>query len=234
MDLTRFFIVYIIQGIVFIICVFLAYKTIKRDRKRLNVIFGLFYALLAFGLFINFIYAPFDDAPFVVYLNFITNYTVFLCPIFLVIFNLILLKSEKVITQKKQLTIMLIYGVIVFVTFFFLFGENTGVEMGPAPKYSPVWSLPFYIYAMIPFNLCWLIAIYFAIQIYKKFEDQQLKKKWKFWVIGLVELLAFGDGNFTINLLNIDILRTLWGLVAFVLVLTGSYLLYYGVGKQLS
>ena len=234
MDLTRFFIVYIAQGLVFLICVFLAFKTIRRDRKRLNLIFGLFYICIAFGLFINFIYAPFGDAPFVLYLNFITNYSLFLCPIFIVIFNLILLKSEKVITAKKQLIIIVIYGVIVFGTFFLLFGVNTGVEIGAAPKYSPVWFLPFYLYAMIAFNLAWIAAIYLAMMIYKKFEDEQLKKKWKFWVIGILELLLFGDGNFTMNLLNIDMLRTLWGIIGLILVISGSYLLYYGVGKQLS
>lgn len=234
MDLTRIVIVYIVQGLVFLICCFLAYKTIKRDRKRLNLIFGLFYICIAFGLFINFIYAPFDDAPFVLYLNFITNYSLFLCPIFILIFNLILLKSEKVITPKKQLIIMIIYGAIIFGTFFLLFGVNTGVEIGAAPKYSPHWFLPFYLYAMIAFNLAWMAVLYLALQIYKKFEDEQLKKKWKFWVIGIIELLLFGDGNFTMNLLNIDMLRTLWGIIGVILVITGSYLLYYGVGKQLS
>ena len=234
MNLTRFFIVYIAQGLVFFICVFLAFKTIKRDRKRLNLIFGLFYICIAFALFINFIYAPFEDAPFVLYLNFITNYSLFLCPIFILIFNLILLKSEKVITPKKQTIIIVVYGAVMFGTFFLLFGVNTGVEIGAAPTFSPVWFPPFYIYAMIAFNFAWAVAIYLAVQIYRKFEDEQLKKKWKFWVIGILELLLFGDGNFTMNLLNIDILRTLWGIVGLILVITGSYLLYYGVGKQLS
>jgi len=234
LNLTRFFIVYIAQGLVFLICVFLAFKTIRRDRKRLNLIFGLFYICIAFGLFVNFIYAPFEDAPFVLYLNFITNYSLFLCPIFILIFNLILLKSEKVITPKKQAIIIGVYGAIMFGTFFLLFGANTGVEIGAAPTFSPVWFPPFYIYAMIAFNLAWAVVIYLAVQIYRKFEDEQLKKKWKFWVIGILELLLFGDGNFTMNLLNIAELRTLWGIIGLILVISGSYLLYYGVGKQLS
>ena len=234
MNLTRFVIVYIVQGLVFIMCIFLAFKTIKRNRKRLNMIFGSFYACIAFGLFINFIYAPFDDALFVLYLNFVTNYSLFLCPIFIVIFNLILLKSEKIITSSKQLAIILIYGAIIFGTFFLLFGVNTGVEIGVAPNFSPHWFIPFYLYAMIAFNLVWVVAIYFALKIYRKFEDEQLKKKWKFWVIGILELVIFGDGNFTMNLLDISTLRTLWGIIGLILVITGSYLLYYGVGKQLS
>ncbi len=103
-DVVRILQVYLIQGLVFLFFVYLSIIILKRDRKRLNKIFSGFYILISLGLPFNFIYTPMrsDDLVIVIeILNFITNYCLLLGPIFLVVFQVILLKSESVFTKRQ-------------------------------------------------------------------------------------------------------------------------------------
>ncbi len=234
MDTIRFITIYLAQGIVFAVFVFLAIKTLKRDTKRLNLIFSGLYISVAIGLFINFIYGPIQDKNVVYFLNFLTNFFIYFGVIFLMIFNLILLKSEKVITTSKQLVILLIYGVALFCMIFFPVNDPIwGINMETSQS-SPDWSLPFYIYVIGVMSLFAIgPSIYFSIKIYKKFEDEQLKKKWKYFIVGLFLIITFMYGVLTSNLLNIKEIRIVMGIIGIIFAITGGCLLYYGVGRQI-
>ncbi|MBY9003817.1 MAG: hypothetical protein KGD73_07585 [Candidatus Lokiarchaeota archaeon] len=228
----RIITIYVAQGVIFAFFLFLAIKILKRDRKRLNVIFAGFYISPVFGMFVNFIYGPMTDVNLVLVLNFVTNFGIFYSPIFLVVFDLILLKSEKVITTTKQTLIFLAYGIALFSMVFFLFIPGAGVTLNA--NWSPVWSLPFFIYVISVVSIGAVIPfLYLSLQIYKKFEDDILKKKWKFFIYGFFCLLVFLYGIFISNTLNIDIFRTLLGLVGLILAIIAGYLMYSGVGRQL-
>ena len=235
LDFTRIITVYVVQGLMGLIYLYLGIKTLKRDRKRLNVIFAAFYLSIAIGTFINWIYAPLEDLPPVLYLNFLTNFSMFFGVIFLVIFNLILLRSEKVITTNKQLIIIIGYGLILGVGMFVLIHiPETKVTFDPE-KYSPIWPLGFYLYVTIVVNsLAGTPALILLIQVSKKFEDQELKKKYKFFSIGVVEILLFANLIFLSNLLNNATFRTVSAAIGFVLVVSAAYLMYNGVGRQIS
>ena len=229
---TRVITIYGAQGILFAFFIFLAYKILKRDRKRLNIIFSLFYLSVVVGLFINFIYAPIADANIVLILNFSTNFFIYFAVVFLVVFELILLKSEKVITFPKQLLIILIYGIGLFCMILFVFVPGWGVTLNPT--WAPIWSIPFFIYVMLVVTLGGIIpTLYFALQISKKFEDEILKKRWKFFIIGVCALFIFMYGIFISNTLNIALLRTAMGALGLILAIIGGYLIYYGVGKSI-
>ncbi len=240
MNLTRFLTVYIIQGIMGILYVFLAYKTLKRDKKRLNLVLSSFYLSLAIGVFMNWIYAPLDDLPIVLYLNFLTNFFLFWSVGFLTVFNLILLKSEKIFTTQKQLLYIIGYGLFLGVGMFILlhvqepFSGEFGVQLDPI-SFSPDWNLSFFLFVLI----CWLVfacipSMYFITQIQKKFEDENLKKKFKSFSIGVIEIVIFGIIVFVSNYLNIPTIRTIAAVLGFVLVISAAYLIYSGVGKQIS
>ena len=229
----RFITIYIAQGFIFAFFLFLAIKILKRDRKRLNVIFAGFYISPVIGFFVNFIYGPMTDVTLVLLLNFVTNFGIYYSAIFLVVFDLILLKSEKVITTKKQTLIFLAYGIAMFCMIFFLFIPGAGVTLNTT-TWSPVWLLPFFIYVVLVVSLGAVIPfLYLSLQIYKKFEDEILKKKWKFFIYGFCCLIVFMYGIFVSNTLNISIFRTILGLIGLVLAVAGGYLMYNGVGRQL-
>lgn len=239
MSITRFLTIYVAQGLVCAIFIFLAYKILKRDRKRLNFIFAGFYISPVIGFIVNFVYGPLTNETIVLVLNFITNFGIFYSPIFLVIFDLILLKSEKVINTPKQLAILLIYGVALISMIFFVFVENVGVEMalgetGEPPDWSPHWMPAFFLYVLIVESAFAVgPSLYLSFLIYKKFEDDQLRRKWKLFILGFCCLIIFMYGIFVSNLLNNPNFRLVMGATGLILAIISGYLIYYGVGRQL-
>lgn len=235
MSLSRALTVYVAQGLVCAFFIFLAFKILKRDRKRLNLIFSGFYLSAAFGLIVNFFYAPLDPADYettILFLNYITNFGIFYSPIFLVVFDLILLKSEKVINPIKQLAILLGYGIAMFCMIFLVYTENLGVEIDP-DSWSPHWMPAFFLYLLIIESVPTALIFFFSFQIYKKFEDEQLKKKWKFFIFGFAALITFMYGIFVSNFLNEPDFRLIMGAIGLILAIAGGYLMYNGVGRQL-
>ena len=228
----RFITIYIAQGFIFAFFLFLAIKILKRDRKRLNVIFSGFYISPVIGFLVNFIYGPMTDVNLVLLLNFVTNFGIYYSAIFLVVFDLILLKSEKVITTAKQTLILLGYGIAMFCMIFFLFIPGAGVTLNAT--WSPVWSLPFFIYVVLVVSIGAVIPfLYLSFQIYKKFEDDLLKKKWKYFIYGFCCLIVFMYGIFISNTLNDANFRAVMGLIGLILAVAGGYLMYTGIGRQL-
>ncbi|MFW9785055.1 MAG: hypothetical protein ACFFFB_22430 [Candidatus Heimdallarchaeota archaeon] len=236
LTVTRFLTVYVAQGLVCAFFIFLAYKILKRDRKRLNIIFSGFYLSAAIGLLMNFIYAPLSDEAVVKFLNYLTNFGIFYSPIFLVVFNLILLKSEKVITTIKQLAILIGFGVYMFCMIFFILTPDMGVTIDASTEWSPEWSLPFFLYLIIGVSVLAVGPIlYFSFKVYNKFEDVQLKKKWRAFIFGFSALMIFMYAIFISNFLaTYDInVRLIMMAIAIILGVVGAYLMYNGVGRQL-
>jgi hypothetical protein len=229
----RIITIYVAQMLVFLVFIYLAYKILKRDRKRLNLIFSGFYISAAIGIFFNFIYGPIANLDVVLILNYITNFGVFYSPIFFLVFNLILLKSEKVINTTKQFLILFGFGLYMFCSLFFvLAGPTWGVYFNA--DWAPVWALPFFLYLTIGETIFAIGPIlYFSFQIYNKFEDEQLKKKWKYFIFGVCSMIIFMYGIFFSNFLNISLVRTLLGVLGVILAVIGGYLMYTGVGRQL-
>ena len=236
----RIITVYIAQGVILVAFLYLAIKILLRDRKRLNVIFAGLYISPAIGVLINFLYAPMTDEFIVPILNFFTNFGFFYAPIFIVVFDLILLKSEKIISTSKQLMILIIYGIAMFGMIFFLFIPGYGVTINQGTGWSPVWSLPFFLYVVFVETIGALIpSLYFSFQIYKKFEDEQLKRKWRFFIFGFIALMTFMYMIFISNTFSDpattdgSTFRLIIGVLGLILVVLGGFLMYFGVGKQI-
>ena len=160
MDLARIIQVYVVQVIIAAFFIFLAYKILKRGKKRLNVTFSCLYIFVALGLIVNCIYAPMTDESVVLILNFVTNVFVVFGIIFLTIFNLILLYSEKVITKKKEIIIISIHGALLLLSIVFLpFG---GITINESTNWKPVFNLPFFIYLMVIITVMGVIPALFT------------------------------------------------------------------------
>ena len=232
MDLTRFLQVYVAQGSVAIFFLILAYLILKRGKQRLNVILSGSYITIAVGLFINFIYAPMQHPQLeliVLILYYLTIFFIFLYTAFLLCFVLILLKSEKIITTSKQIIIILVYAVILSCMVFI----PKGVVINASTEWKPVWSWFYFSYVIAVVTIGFLTSFYFAFKIYKLFEDEQIKKKWRYFLIGLTGLYIFAFGTLFSNALNIQTFRTIWSIISFALVIISPISIYLGVGKQI-
>ncbi|NVM43291.1 MAG: hypothetical protein HWN79_00100 [Candidatus Lokiarchaeota archaeon] len=231
---ARILTVYIAQGVILVVFLYLAIRILLRDRKRLNVIFAGLYISPVVGVLMNFIYAPLTDETIVLLLNFFTNIGSIYAPIFIVVFDLILLKSEKIISTSKQLAILIGYGIAVLCMGIFLFIPGYGVTINVGTNWTPVWSFPFFIYVVIILtSFATIPAFYFSIKIYQKFEDEHLKKKWRFFIYGYIALMTFMYAIFISNILNNTTFRLIAGVLGLVLALLGGFLMYYGVGRQI-
>jgi len=232
----RIITIYVAQGLVCAWFAYLAYKILKRDRKRLNIIFAGFYLSAVIGLIFNFIYGPIANEGVILVLNYLTNFGIFYSPVFLIVFDLILLKSEKVITSSKQLLIFIGIGIFMASMIFFVITPDWGVSLNEDTDWSPEWHLPFFLYLIIGESLFLLLPIfYLSFKIYNKFEDEQLKQKWKYFIFGFCALIIFMYGIFISNFLaSYDInVRTGMGAIGIIAGLAGAYLMYNGVGRQL-
>ncbi|MHA2038899.1 MAG: hypothetical protein ACXACX_20160 [Candidatus Hodarchaeales archaeon] len=226
--------IYVAQMLVCVWFAYLAYRILKRDRKRLNIIFAGFYLSGVIGNIFNFIYGPIPVVEVVLVLNYLTNFGLFYAPIFLVVFDLMLLKSEKIIDTTKQLLILIGYGIAMFCMIFFVITPGWGVTLDASTNWSPVWALPFFLYLICVESIFAVgPVLYLSFKVYNKFEDEQLKKKWKHFIYGFCALIVFLYAIFISNYLNISMVRTVAVGIGIICAIVGGYLMYDGVGRQL-
>jgi hypothetical protein len=152
--------------------------------------------------------------------------------VFLLSFNLILLKPEAIFDKVKQVFIILTYAGVL--TIFFLVGMLGGVRLGPSTNWNPEWEFPFFLTVLgicIPSLI--IPILYYSLQIYNKFENEELREKWKFFLIGILLYFIMWCGTCVSNLLAEKLVRDLWTAVSFISLLS-TYTIYYGVGKEIN
>ncbi len=227
--LSRILQVYVLQlgmGMYFLI---LAILVLKRNTKRLNLIFAGFFIFTFIGALLNVIYAPITDIPIATVLAYLTVYFAYFAQIFLLVFNLVLLKSTKIIDTKKQFMIIIVYAVLLSFAFFI----PNGLTISQSNNYIPYWNLPYFLYLVIlSLSVTVVPSIYTSIKIYNKFEDEEIKRKWKFYVFGISTYFIAYLGISVCNYINHPTIRLIWNSFALLLFIC-SYFMYYGVVKQL-
>ena len=229
MDFARIVQIYVVQGIFALFFLYMAYKVLKRGTKRLNLYLGSFYLSTAIGGVLNMIYANIFNETIVYIMHFITYYLICFSLGFLMIFVLILIKPANQINLKIQILIVIIFGLLVLGLLFI----PNGIIINVSTNWKPNWSWPFFIYSII---VCSSVAIipttYYSYQIYTKFENQYLKKKWKYFFVGVFAYFFLYYGTSLSNTLNDDIFRFIWSLISLP-TLISLYLIFHGVGRQL-
>jgi len=230
LDAIRFFTVYIGQGIFSAIYLFIAYKILKRNKGRLNLILSLYYIVIAIALIINFIYAPIPDLEVQRILNTLTNYIIFFGLIFLPLFSLLLKKQEK-IKNLHLILIIIIYGITLFII---MFQDPQSVSIDDSSiAWRPVWELSIFFPLLIYKTTAIVIPTFILqIQLYRKFQIEELKKKWLYFNLGTGGIFIFSYGIMVANTLNDPIFRLIMAIYSISVIFWG-YLTYYGVGKQI-
>lgn len=230
MDLARFIQIYIIQGIVCIYFLILGFKIIKRGRKRLNLILSAAYFTAAIGFIANFIYAPLTEPIIVLALYYVAIYCSFMFPAFILVFVVIIYKSEKMFTRFQQNLVLLTYGILLFCMVFI----PNGVTINESTDWIPVWNIYFAIYLLLLTSLFGFIpTLYVGFKATKTFENAELKKKWKYFIIGFIGIYLFGLTIIIANAITIEIVVSICRITGLILVIISPYLVYYGVGKEL-
>jgi hypothetical protein len=227
--ISRIIQVYAGYGSIAAFFLYLAYKTLKQEKKRVNIIFSLMYIFTAIGLIVTFIYAPITIPEVAIMLHYIAIYFIIFSTIFLLVFILTFLKTEEVFDTKKQYTLIIIFAILTFIIFFI----PDGIEINESTGWNPHWSWPLFIYVAIIMTAISIVpSIYYSIKLYQKFEDDLLKNKWKFFIIGMCELYCVAYGTFLVHAINNPAIRTIFAPISLILSVSGAYLMYYGYAKK--
>lgn len=227
-DFARFIQIFLVQGLVGFFFLYLAYRILKREAKGLSLILSCFYLSTTIGVVINIIYAFIFVEPIVLILHFTTYFFLCLSLIFLLLFVFVLMKSEKVVTKKRQIFILIIFSIALLV----LLAFPNGITINETTNWKPEWSWPFLIYSLIICTSVIIPTIFYSIKLYLRFEHQELKKKWKYFLLGVFAYYFVYYGTSISNTLANNTFRIIWSILSLPsLVLL--YFIYYGVVKQL-
>jgi len=235
------------MGILFVFTCSIAYKVLIRKKQRLNRVFSGFFISLSIGLLLNMIYAAMTDRITILIFNFLTNFFLFVGPVFLLIVNMLILESPLIYSVKKQNRYIIYYGILLFagMLILVLLGEIFDspsepflgvkiieVENQLVPKWGPI----FFIYVVSIMTIFTLIPInYTNFKIYSRFETKALKRKWFFYLFGFLGLTVILYLGSILNLLDAKIhadVRSIISVLIGSVIIWGS-MMYYGIGTEL-
>jgi hypothetical protein len=242
LDPARIIYIYGIEGSLFIIFIILGIKILKREKQRLNLTFASFYLISALGILMNFIYVPLSVREgyekTVSILNYLTIIFIAYSLAFLVLSQIIILKSTKVFNNTKQAIFLLCYAIVDFSLL--LFYLNEGVVFSEETNWIATFSIEFYLYLLCLLTFTGLIpSLILSIKIGRTFENPDLKKRWSYFTYGLLSIFAFMFMTYSLNYLNGTELRDFWfkypaavGIPPLLLVAAGAFLIYYAMGVK--
>jgi len=227
-DIARFIQIFLVQGLIGFFFLYIAFRILKREAKGLSLILSYFYLSTTIGVVINIVYAFIFIEIIVFILHFLTFFFLCLSLVFLLIFVLVLLRSEKIVTKKVQTLLLIIFS-IGLLSYLLIPG---GITINETTGWKPEWSLPFLIYSFIICSLVIAPTIFYSIKLYIKFEHEELKKKWKYFLIGIFSYYFVYYGTSISNTLADPTFRMIWSILSLPSLIS-LYFVYHGVVKQL-
>ncbi len=230
MSTVRFIQVFVVQLGVGLFFLYVAYKILKRDTKRLNRLISYYFVAVAAAMFVNVIYAPLNHERIVELMHILTISLLCFGFVFLIVFNYVLLLSEQVFSPKRQNLSILGYAILIGGLFLIPGGVNIGDETG----WSPEWSIWFLLYVfIIVLGISFTYFIRSSQNLYKQFEESEMKRKWRYYQIGTTSAYIGLIGTSISNYLGIAEFRTIWAGVSFLLFLFTTWAIYNGVARQM-
>jgi len=228
-NLARVLQVFIEQFGMGLFYLYMAILLLKRSRDRLNILMSGFFLNVFIGTVVNVIYVFIVIESLAIILNFITYFLFCFAQVFLLGANILLLKSEKTFNSKLQ--VLLISG-FACLLLGLLFIPN-GIQINESTNYIPAWNLTFLIYALITtIGYSIIPNLYVSALLYKRFKTKELKRKWSYYVLGILLYYIEWCGVSISNYLNDPMIRLIWNTFALSLIIS-AYLIYYGIGKSL-
>jgi len=227
-DLARFIQIFLVQGFFGFFFLYLAYRILKREAKGLSLILSGFYLSTTIGVVVNIVYAFIFFEPIVLFLHFLTYFFLCLSLMFLLIFVLVLSKSEKIVTKKVQAIVFITFCIGLLVLLFI----PDGIIINESTNWKPDWSWLFLIYSFIICTSVIVPTIFYSIKLYIRFEHEELKRKWKYFLLGISAYFFLYYGTSISNTLADPTFRIIWSVISLP-TLISLYFIYYGVVKQL-
>lgn len=228
-DMSRFSLILITQLFVSGFFFYLAFKVLKRNFNPTTLTLSIFYIFPGTGFILNVIFLPLSSYLVGHILYFIAAFLIIFGAIFLVIFIKNLLKLEANFFSKQNLLIIVSYATLILFVLFF----PGGITISEQTEWVPKWSWNFFI------ALCFLTACYgvvptilLSMKLYKRFEDKNLKRKLRYFILGIIMMFFAYYGLLLYNTWEELLFKRIWTFLSLVVVPAGL-LIYYGIGQNL-
>lgn len=232
-EFGRILLILIPQPAIGIILLLLAVKILKRKRILMTYILSIFYFLLGLAMFVNIIYlllTPSQLELLLYFLYYLTIYLIIFSFIFIVFFNIQLNQPEPTITIRRQIFYITIYG---FGCFFLLLYPE-GIKLGSSTDWIPIFSWGFLITAYTFFTIIIVIPTTFLlIKLYDKFQAKDLKKKFRYFMIGIIGMLITLYGTILYNTWQDPIFKAIWNVLVVILLIPSGILIFIGTGQKI-
>ena len=202
---------------------------IRGPQKRINQMFFIFLLLIALGLINNIIYRTIDDPQLNIIMNQVSIFFPSLSIVFLFLFNLIILKSDKIITDKLKLILIIIW--VILCSMFFVIAAIIPDSVTFNTDNNPVWRWEFAAYGLIIDQLSFTFILIVNVQIYKRFEHEELKKKYLYTIASVLMFDWVLVGNFINNWWSNDIFRQIFPITSLIAI-PACIFLYIGVKRE--
>jgi len=183
-DWTRIVGILLIQPIVSIIFITIALNLIRKSSNRQSKILSSFFSFFALGFLFNIVVFLIRINPLTSFFYFCTLFCILFSQIFILLFNIIILKTDSEFKRRTQNLIILSY----FICILFLLLYSDGIQINEKTNWRPIWTWDFFILIFL-FTLSFIAipTLLLAFKIYLKLTNIELKKKWKFFIYAFLE-----------------------------------------------
>ena len=108
-----------------------------------------------------------------------------------------------------------------------------GIEISPETNWLPNWSPSVFLYAVVTMTILTTIPFYYSsLKLYCSFREQELRKKWSYFIIGTSMLYFILYGTFISHLIFNQMFYLVFSPIKLIFAISGTILSYYGVIKQ--
>ncbi|MHA1803765.1 MAG: hypothetical protein ACTSU4_04450 [Promethearchaeota archaeon] len=225
----RFIGVYVTQLGIGIIFLYVTYRILRRNRSMLSLLLSLFFLLQSVSFILLAILYPIRVNPFSHDFYFISLYINLAAQIFVVLFLIKLFNFKNMNFTWRDVLIIISHLVVSFLIFYF----SNGIKYDETTNWRPKYSFLFFNLLFLYFTCVLLIpGMVYSIKLYRIFEDAQLKKKFKYFLIGMISYGISFYGVLVFNTFENELFQIIWIIISLFLI-PCELLLFYGIGTEL-
>jgi hypothetical protein len=140
------------------------------------------------------------------------------------------LKLGVKFSSTKQYLIFTAYLILLFII---LLLTPVGLTLNESTDWHPVYTDFYFAYIMIILSIPFVITLYFSVQIYKSFQNEDLRRRWKYFGFGITGLYVFAYSTLIIYKMLSGVIVLIMSLIDFVLIILSSFFVYYGAIKEI-
>lgn len=209
-----------------IMCILAIKKWKESEKNPYNLILSAFFVGLIIGIFLNIFYLIAVELENELAYIILSRFSAFLLVYSLsfIPFLLQALKSSlKLMTKQYKITYFLLMALLCSG---FLYLGNVFLSESLVLR----WDLLLAIYSLLVITIITTLNIYYSVQVIRKFESEQLKKKFSLFIIGLIIIIWI---EISVVLVKINLISSLISSISFGIgMVLGPLLIYLGIGKK--